>query len=250
MFSKTAELYDVIYGSFKDYDAESERIASLLASVAPGAESVLDVGCGTGEHARHLSGHGYAVDGLDIEPGFVEVAQRKLPESRIWRADMAGFSLDRSYDVVLCLFSSIGYLCELKRVERALGCFRRHLNPGGVALVEPWFEPSGWRAGSTYLHSAESDSLKVARLSHSEVEGRISTLDFHYLIATAEGIEHRRETHRLGLFTRGEMIGCFERAGFDGVEYDANGLIGRGMYIARHNPVGPAPPQRTSRDRT
>jgi ubiquinone/menaquinone biosynthesis C-methylase UbiE len=70
MFSESPELYDVIYGSFKDYSAESQAVAGLLSQVAPGAHNILDIGCGTGEHARFLqSTHGYQVDGLDIEPG-------------------------------------------------------------------------------------------------------------------------------------------------------------------------------------
>lgn len=141
-------------------------------------------------------------------------------------------SLDRTYDVVLCLFSSIGYLCDMERVERAFRCFRQHLHADGVAIVEPWYEPSAWHPGRTYLVVGESESLKVARASYSDVDGAISTIEFHYLLATSEGIEHRREMHRLGLFTREQMMGCFEAAGFGRVEYDAEGLIGRGMYLA------------------
>ena len=99
--------------------------------------------------------------------------------------------------------------------------------------MEPWFEPDAWRPGTTYLHTAESDTLKVARMSRSGVEDGVSVIWFHYLIATSAGIEHREETHRLGLFTRDELTGCFERAGFADVEYDAEGLTGRGMYVAR-----------------
>jgi len=233
MFSETAELYDLIYGSFKDYLAESRSIAELLSSIHPSARSILDVACGTGEHACHLTELGYVVDGLDLEPGFVELARKKLPGSRVWQADMADFSLDRRYDVVLCLFSAIGYLCELDLVERALRCFRQHLNPGGVAVVEPWFEPEAWHPGRFFLLTAESEELKVARMSYSDAEGRISTVKFHYLIGAHGGIEHREELHRLGLYTREELLGCFDRAGFQSVRHEAEGLSGRGIYLAR-----------------
>lgn len=232
MFSQTPDLYDLIYSSFKDYEAEVDQICDLLASRASNAKTILDVACGTGEHSWRLARRGYSVDGLDIEPAFVESAGRKLPGATFECADMADFAFDRTYDVVLCLFSSIGYLCELDRVESALRCFRRHLGPGGIAVVEPWIEPDAWYPGSTHLVTAKSDSMKVARLSRSDREGAVSVIEFQYLVATSDGIEHREETHRLGLFTRREMLACFEAAGFARVDFDEEGLIGRGMYVA------------------
>jgi ubiquinone/menaquinone biosynthesis C-methylase UbiE len=234
MFSEAPELYDLIYGSFKDYRSEADKIAEVLSTVAPEARSVLDVACGTGEHARYLTGeHGYRVHGIDIEPGFVAIARAKLPQGRFWHADMAGFDLDARFDVVLCLFSSIGYLRDLEQVQRALVCFRRHLEPDGVLLVEPWFEPDAWAPGRVYVQTADSDDVRVIRMSHSEVEGRISKLEFHYLIGTAEGIDHRVERHELGLFTTAETLECFRRAGFSDVAHDSAGLTGRGMFVAR-----------------
>lgn len=237
MFSETPELYDTIYRSFKDYEAEATQIADLLKTIAPHARTLLDVACGTGEHARFLqASHGYEVSGLDIEPAFVALARSKVPTGKFWHADMSAFQLDVLFDVVACLFSSIGYLCELDRVERALRCFRRHLAPGGVVLVEPWFPPEAWNPGRVYVHTAESENLRVVRMSHSSVEGRISKLEFHYLIGREGGIDHRIEHHELGLFTQRELRDTFERAGYTSVQYDSSGLTGRGLFVARTSP--------------
>jgi len=233
MFAESAELYDLIYGSFKDYESEAAAVAGLLARVAPSAHTILDVGCGTGEHARWLeTAHGYRVDGLDIEPDFVKVAGTKLPSSRFWCADMAGFSLGTAYDAVLCLFSAIGYVVSVERLESALSAFRAHLRPGGVALVEPWFEPDGWHPGRVHVLTSESEDTHVVRMSHSTVRDRVSVLDFHYLVGTSHGVEHRREQHELGLFTREEMLAGFRRAGFERTAHEPEGLTGRGLYIA------------------
>ena len=233
MFSETPELYDLIYGSFKDYASEAERVAELLARVAPGARVVLDVGCGTGEHARLLRGHhGYDVHGLDIEPGLVKLAGTKIPEARFWTGDMADFAIDETFDAILCLFSSIGYVGALDRLRSTMCCFRAHLRDGGVALVEPWFEPAAWHPGRVYVHTVESGELQVVRMSHSGQREGVSVLEFHYLVGNEKGIEHRSELHELALFTRREMEDAFRHAGFTEVEYDPEGLIGRGMYVA------------------
>ena len=233
MFSKTAELYDLIYQQFKDYPEESQRIATLLERIHPKAQTILDVACGTGEHAYILgTEHGYKVDGLDLDPDFVRIARQKNPGGEFFCADMIDFELERSYDVVLCLFSSIGYVKTLENVRRTLEAFRRHLAPGGTVVVEPWFGPGQWQPGSVFMKTAETSGLKVCRMSHSVVEDLISILEFHYLIGSGEGIDHRKEIHELGLFTTEEMERCFIDAGLDVVEHDPEGLIGRGLFVA------------------
>ena len=80
MYAKFAQWYDFHYRSIKDYDAEVERVAYLLEKLGPKPSVILDVACGAGEHARILSErYGYAVDGIDLEPGLVEAAQLKTP---------------------------------------------------------------------------------------------------------------------------------------------------------------------------
>lgn len=233
MFSASAQWYDAIYGAFKDYGAEAARIAALVRELHPGAHTILDAGCGTGEHARRLRGeHGFAVDGLDLDPGMLAVARRKSPEARFFEADMAAFALRRRYDVVLSLFSSIGYLQTPERVRAALICFRRHLEKGGVVVVEPWFTPDVIVDGAESTARAELDGARVERTSRTRVEGRISIIEFRYRIEDASGVRVVEETHRLGAFTEAEMLAAFREAGL-AATLDAVGLTGRGVYLAR-----------------
>ncbi len=233
MFSESAELYDLIYSQFKDYEGEAERIAGLIRQLHPGARRLLDVACGTGEHARLLSErHGFQVDGIDLEPAMVRLAAAKVPAGDFRVADMIAFDLERSYDAVLCLFSSIGYVRTLPNVERALASFRRHLAPGGVMVVEPWFAPGVLEPGRVSVNTAEAAGVQVCRMGHTQVEGRMSRLRLDYLIGRPDGIRHAGEVHELGLFTPEEMQACFRAAGLT-VDYDAVGLTGRGLYVAR-----------------
>lgn len=230
MFSKSAHLYDILY-SFKDYPAKSQKIITLIQNEMPGAQTLLDVACGTAEHDKYLSGK-YQVDGLDLDPEFVRIAAEKNPLGSFSHADMRDFDLGKTYDVILCLFSSIGYVKTLDKVVETLACFKRHLNPAGVIFVEPWFTPDVWHVGSMHMLSGETDDLKVCRMNTSGREGDISILDFHYMVGADGKIEYFTERHELGLFTVDEMMAAFSDAGLD-VRYDPDGLTGRGFYIAR-----------------
>jgi SAM-dependent methyltransferase len=231
MFSASAEYYDLIYSTFKDYAAEAAQIASLLRAARPGCRSVLDVACGTGEHARHLAAQGFDVDGLDLDPAFVRIARRKHPAGRFFEADMADFHLPHRYDAVLCLFSSIGYLCTLDRVRRALICFREHLRPGGAVVVEPWFAPGALDPAREARNIAEADGVFIARASRVHIEGRLSRLLFDYDITDATGTRSVSEVHELGLFTTAELMCTFEEARLDAT-YDPKGLTDRGLFVA------------------
>ena len=232
MFSVSAEYYDVIYGAFKDYAAEAAQVTNQLRRLNPKCRTILDVACGTGEHARLLAAAGFDVDGLDIEPAFVRIAATKHPRGRFVVADMSDFHLPYRYDALLCLFSSIGYLVTLDRVTRALACFHDHLAPGGVAIVEPWFPPGVLDPEKRFTHTGESQGVKVARYSRTEIEGRLSRLLFDYEIDDRGDVRHMSEVHELGLFTTEELMDAFRAAGLD-AQYDTEGLAGRGLFVAR-----------------
>jgi SAM-dependent methyltransferase len=231
MFTASAALYDLVY-SFKNYGVETSRIAALLREHNPRCRTVLDVACGTGEHARRLVEEGFDVDGVDLNPVFVSIAEKKNPRGRFVIGDMSDFTLGRRFDAVLCLFSSIGYVQTIDRLRSAIRCFRNHLQPDGVVVVEPWLQPGVPDSSRIATATGQADDMHVTRVCRVEVDGRISRLLFDYEITDRHGTRHASEVHTLGLFTEAETRQAFYDAGFVGLEYDPVGLIGRGLYVA------------------
>ena len=54
---------------------------------------------------------------------------------------MTAFDLGCRFDVVTCLFSSIGYVGTVERLDQAIATMAAHLEPGGTLIVEPWLSP-------------------------------------------------------------------------------------------------------------
>jgi SAM-dependent methyltransferase len=230
MFSESADLYDTIYTQLKNYRDEAEKVTAWIKKLRPNARSVLDVACGTGEHDRFLRTD-FRVDGIDLNPEFIRTAKSKNPGGDYRVADMISFDLQKRYDILVCLFSSIGYVQTTENLHSTLTCFRRHLNDDGLLLVEPWFTPEAWNKGVLHMTTVDDAQLKVCRMSISDaIDSRLSLFTFHYLVGTPKGVVHFTEDHKLGLFTFEEMKAAFAATRFT-VQYDGQGM-GRGLYIA------------------
>jgi ubiquinone/menaquinone biosynthesis C-methylase UbiE len=231
MFTKSAEYYDAIYLSRgKDYAAEAQSIHELVQShLRSGGNALLDVACGTAIHTGYFSQH-YQVEGLDLDERMLAVARRKLPEIPFHQGDMLDFTLPKQFDVITCLFSSIGYVKTLSKLNQAVANLERHLKPGGVIAVEPWFTPEDWQTGSIHATFVDQPDLKIARLNLSGQEGTLSYFVFHYLVGTPQGITYFDERHELGLFTTEEYLSAFRLCGLE-VIHDPRWLNARGLYL-------------------
>ena len=228
LYGPQAGLYDLIY-HWKDYGQEAQRVHSLLLDegVVDGAR-VVEAACGTGQYLQPL-GHWYAISGYDLNEGMVAEARRKGLNATT--ADMREHRFEAA-DAIVCLFSSIGYVPP-EDLPRVAGCWYASLRAGGVVLVEPWLEPDKAVPGHMATHTYDSDELKLVRAAVHLREGRVSVLDFHWLVLRPEGGEHFLDPHRLHLTTREELASVFTDAGFS-VRIEQDGLMpGRGLLVLR-----------------
>ena len=236
MFTKSQRFYDAIYGE-KDYAEEARRLKRFIAEhQRSGGRALLDVACGTGGHVPYLRDT-FDYEGLDLDPEMLALARGRFPEIPFHQGDMADFDLGRTFDVVTCLFSSIASARTVPRLRQAIMTMARHLSPDGVLIIVPFFAPQAWIPGQPHAIFVDRPDLKLVRMNVSEVDasGTIALLDFHYLVGTPEGVEHFTEHHELGLFTDEEYRAAFADAGL-AVAHDAEGLIGRALYIGTRAP--------------
>ncbi|HKA27214.1 MAG TPA: class I SAM-dependent methyltransferase [Gaiellaceae bacterium] len=233
VFTRSARLYDAVYASIRDYPREAAELDRLIQERRPGARTLLDVACGTGAHLEHLTG--YEPEGLDLDPEMLAIARQRLPNAVFHEGDMADFDLGKRYDAVVCMFSSVGYVRIEDRLRSAIAALARHLEPGGVVVVEPWLSPDDWRDGHVGAVFIDKPELKIARMNVAARDGNVSIVDFEYLVGTPDGIERFTEHHELGLFTIEQYLEAFRAAGVE-VEHDPEGPMGRGLYVGRAAP--------------
>lgn len=122
-----AETYDRDFGFVSAYGAQ---LVDWLAP-QPG-ESVLDLGCGTGELAAQIAARGAQVIAIDSDPAMVDVARRRLPGAEVRLADGHDFTVDPPVDAV---FSNAALHWMGMPVE-VIGCIRDAVRPGGRFVAE------------------------------------------------------------------------------------------------------------------
>jgi SAM-dependent methyltransferase len=225
---RSADLYEFVF-SRDVARRNAERLHEIIEDRRPGARSLLDVACGTGWHLERL-GDWYEVEGLDASPGMLRHAQRRLPSVPLHQADMRSFDLGRSFDVVVCLSSSIAWMQTRTDLFGAVWTMARHTGEGGLLFVELWDFPKDAK-GEPWMTTVNSGDRAVALLETTTLQGDAWLQETHYLMWSCDrGIEHLEETATLGAFTKADHEAAFAEAEL-AVEFDPHGLLGRGLFI-------------------
>jgi len=230
-FYDLAEYYDPI-NDWKDYRGETRRLEAIVARFGrPKSTTWLDVACGTGRHLEFL-GETYSTVGVDRSRKMLRIARQRLPGVRLIQGDMRTFRLQERFDVVSCLFSAIGHLTTEEDVRTTFANFARHLNPGGVAIVEPWIDPSAFRPGLFHLRTHQDPTLTVVRLSSSSRRGNRSIIHYHFLIAEPGRDIRQVQVTDIGLLlSRDRLLALMRQAGLK-ARFFARGLMpGRGLLV-------------------
>lgn len=217
----------------KDYEGEAEVVLELARSRTPRIARLLDVACGTGGHLRHFAASVAECEGLELSEPMLERARTALPSLRLHQGDMRTLDLGRRFDVITCLFASIGYLEDSEQVTQALTGFRRHLEPGGVVVVEPWWTSDRFLDGYVSGDVVRQGERLISRLTHTVREGNHSVMRVHYGIAeSTTGLHRFEEVHRALLLEHEQYEQAFVGAGLD-VEYVPDVACGRGLFVGR-----------------
>ncbi|MDX1650405.1 MAG: class I SAM-dependent methyltransferase [Myxococcota bacterium] len=195
-------------------DADVARIAALGA-LAPG-DRVLDLACGHGRLANRLAARGARVTGLDRSAAFL--ARARADAARLGvdvdyvEADVRAMPGDGRFDLVVCWFTSFGYLgdAEDRRVLRGI---HAALRPGGRVLLELNHAPALLRGFLPCVAERLGDDLMVTEHRYEALTGRLASLR-----TVVRGGRVRSFAFSNRLFAFPELRDWLEEAGFGEVE--------------------------------
>ncbi len=104
------------------------------------SRSVLDLGCGSGEHSRFLAREGFRVVGLDRSEAMLEQAnQLPLPSNLqfvLGEAQQAGRLVDGAFGAAICLGNTLPHLKDQADLENAFKGLSILLEPQGLLLFQ------------------------------------------------------------------------------------------------------------------
>jgi len=135
--NNTADSLD-LYAKVEDLLGVKEAAPSLYAHYllflnSVDFDSLLDVGCGSGDFLRQMQG---ALDiphvkGIDLSPLMVaKTAEQGIAAECVNLCDLSG-----SYDVITAVFDMLNYL-DTEALKNFLNCVKNHLNEDGLFLCD------------------------------------------------------------------------------------------------------------------
>ena len=108
----------------------------------------------------------------------------------------------------------MGYARTPSNLAQMLKNFSRHLNPGGIVILESWASPNGFRSGIIHLDSVETHAVRISRMGVTKKHGNMSIVTLHHLIGENGKVRYAVDRHELGLFAPKTVYDLMVKAGF------------------------------------
>ena len=220
-----AEMYDALYAA-KDYERECDRIETAFHHTPRDVRSILDLGCGTGNHAIPLSRRGYRMCGVDRSEGMLQRARAKVAQgdaaTQFVLGDLRDVRLGSSFDACIVMFAVLGYQTANQDVAAALETVRHHLEPDGIFVFDVWNGAAVLTVGPhDRVREATDGARRLLRISSGTLDVRRNLCHVHahqILVAGDHIVSETEETHAMRYFFPMELEWLLDHAGFDVME--------------------------------
>lgn len=174
-----AALYDL----FSPFEGRGDF--SLYLPMVMSAQSVLDIGCGTGAllHRARRDGHTGRLCGLDPAVGMLKQARKQLTKPGIeWvLGDLGSVSWQREFDLIVMSGHAFQVFVEDDELRTALTAIRSALTPSGKFAFETRnpLDRAWERWGDEYSREVTTSHGEIVRMStevqEADVDGETAT---------------------------------------------------------------------------
>ncbi len=204
---------DTVVASPEEYAAETELYVRLIRAHARHAPAtLLHLGCGAGGNDFTFKRH-FAVTGVDVSAGMLEIARRLNPEVAYVLGDMRTIELPGRFDAV-AIPDSIDYMVTLADLRATIANACRHLHPGGVLLILA--NTRDEFRNNNFVYTGARDDIEVTVFENDRAcgDGARYEATLVYLIRRKGVLAIETEVHTLGLFAQAAWLAELTSAGF------------------------------------
>ena len=224
VFEKYARYYDLLYRD-KDYANEARYIHQLLQRYAPGSQSILELGCGTGAHACFLAERGYRIHGIDASEEMLRHAREHVAQQfpqyasqmTFQQGDIRNIQLDKQFDAILSLFHVISYQTSNEDLRAVFEVVYDHLDPEGVCIFDFWYGPAVLTDRPVIrVKRLEDEQISVTRIAEPVMylDKNLVEVNYEILIENTQThhLEKINETHMMRYLFYPELAYMLEKA--------------------------------------
>ena len=211
IYTTLAPLYRVMYVARGRIEGQ---LATVEAVAPPDANTILELGCGTGHLLEELSSAFRTAVGADPSPEMVRIARARA--THVCRADANAFATG-SVDVAVLLGAVLGHIRPDAAAREAVSQVRRSLRPGGrvVCSVHRHLDAPRSRELTRRVDGYEVTQRDEQRPTDGDTFEWAVTFE---VTETATGETRRVSTSTtLRAFTPTELSGWFDEANFTDV---------------------------------
>jgi len=191
-------------------DMEVDALVGLLALDKP--KKILDLACGYGRHTNRLAVMGHTMTGVDITPGFLEIARQDATQKDVTVnyqvGDMRTITFDNEFDYVLLLFTAFGYFSDEENRQVLINA-RNALLPGGLLIFDIPHRDTFLKRLQSYFVSEKEGNLMIDRMSFDSIRGR----SYNRRIVFRDGIR-KDKPFSIRLYNPNEIQSLVRQAGF------------------------------------
>lgn len=203
VFDAYAAYYDLLYTD-KDYREEAEYVHQLIIQHGGKARNIIDLGCGTGKHAKEFAALGYTVTGVDRSDEMIRIAEQRNTSrsARFFKGDIRSFRTSERFDVVVSLFHVMSYLTEDKDLQDTFETASMLLESGGVFLFDCWYGPGVLDDPPVVTtKQMNNEIIEVKRIANPYVHHEKKTVNVAYDVQvkqkTLETLHTIKEEHKM-----------------------------------------------------
>ena len=224
LYSTLSQVYETMYQTFIDYEEEFAFYSQILQKYQ--CQSVVEIGCGTGNLAPLFTAQNFNYFGLDFSDDMLRIAKEKFPKGQFLQGDMRDFNLKKQVHSSLITARSLSYMVENSEVEATFKSVYKNLKMGGIFAFDVIdanrFIPDIYY-GKNLRHTAIFEGIEYFRESELSVNLNAKSWTFDWLSTfykkeAETNVLLGKDESSVRAFTRNDIEILLKMAGFEVLE--------------------------------